>query len=54
MNLRRGGIDDVSPLKDCLNLEELDVGARKGLTDDSFKVFSEDPTSFPSLRVLRL
>jgi len=55
LNLRYShGIDDLSPLKDCLNLEELDVSGCKGLSDDSFKIFSEEPNSFPNLRVLNL
>ena len=48
------GINDLSPLKDCLNLEELAVSDNDELLDDSFKVFSEEPNSFPSLRVLDL
>ena len=39
-------------LKGCLKLEELDVSRCSGLTDDSFKVLSEEPNSFPNLRVL--
>ena len=37
-----------------MNLEELNVPHCDGLTDDSFKVFSEEPNSFPNLRVLNL
>ena len=48
------GINDLSPLKDCSNLEELNVSLYMDLTDDSFKVFSEEPNSFPNLRVLDL
>ena len=47
------GLDDLSPLKDfCLNLEDLNVRDCVALEDDSFKVFSETPNSFPKLRVL--
>ena len=48
------GLNDLSPLKDfCLNLEELNVRhfRNSALRDDSFKVFSETPNSFPNLRV---
>ena len=50
------GVTDLSPLKHCLNLEELNVARCDGLTDDSFKVFSaQDPdSSFPKLRILDL
>jgi len=48
------GINDLSPLKYCLNLEDLDLESCTGLTDDSFRVFSEEPNSFPNLRVLDL
>jgi len=48
------GIDNLSPLKDCLNLEQLEVWGCHGLADDSFKVFSEEPNSFPNLRSLNL
>ena len=47
-------INDLSPLKDCVNLEELDVAICIRLTDDSFKVFSEEPTSFSNLRMFRV
>jgi len=49
-----GGINDLSPLEDCLGLEELDVACNRNLTDDSFKVFSEEPNSFPKIRRLNL
>jgi len=32
-------VDDLSSLKDCFSLEELNVSSCEGLTDDSFKVF---------------
>ena len=47
-------IGDLSPLKYCLNLEELDMMDCIRLTDGSFKVFSEEPNSFPHLRTLNL
>ena len=54
--LRRcGRITDLSPLAKCsVSLETLDVSDCSNLTDDSFRVFSAEPDSFPSLRVLRL
>jgi len=48
------GISDLSPLKDCMKLEALYVSSCNGLNDDSFKVFSEEPNSFPNLHVLEL
>jgi len=48
------GIDNLLQLLNCASLEELNVSKSAGLTDDSFKVFSEEPNSFPNLRVLDL
>jgi len=48
------GINDIAPLKGCVNLEELKLLSCASLTDDSFRVFSEEPNSFPNLRVLDL
>ena len=55
LNLHQcSGITNLSPLKECLNLEELDVSSCRRSSDDLFKVFSEDPESFPNLSVLDL
>jgi len=48
------GVDNLSALRGCLNLEKLSVWDCEGLTDDSFRVFSEEQNSFPNLRILNL
>ena len=48
------GVDDLSPLGGCVNLGNLDVTYCSQLTDDSFKIFSEEPNSFPNLQSLEI
>ena len=48
---RHGVTERLRVLKGCLKLEELDV-SWNSLTDESFRVFSEEPNSFPNLSVL--